>query len=299
VDWATAELLRAFDAAGVESILIKGASVVRWLYDPGERRPYSDFDLLVPPTDVVAARNVLTRLGFQPALDESDMPTWWREHAVGWLHLGRGAVVDLHQGLPGVGVDGDTLWRTLTARSETILIAGFAARTLNISGRALLLALHAAHHGAGFGRVLDDLEQALGRADLETWRQAADLAASLDATAAFATGLRLVPRGRKLADELDLPTDRPVALVLKVTSPPPVALGFEQLARARGLRAKLRILRHKVVPPPTFMRHWSPRARQSRLGLVLAYAWRPIWLLRSAPAGFKAWRAARRASSAG
>jgi hypothetical protein len=239
---------------------------------------------------------VLTRLGYQPELDERDMPTWWREHAVGWLHLVDGAVVDLHQGLPGVGVDGDRLWPTLTARSETILIAGFAARTLNISGRALILALHAAHHGAGFRRVLDDLEQALGRADLETWRQAADLAASLDATAAFASGLRLVPRGRELADELDLPTDRPVALALKVTSPPPLALGFEQLARARGLRAKLRILRHKVVPPPTFMRHWSPLARQGRRGLLLAYPWRPLWLLRGAPAGFRAWWVARRSS---
>ena len=296
MDWATAELLGAFDAAGVESILIKGASVVRWLYEPGERRPYSDFDLLVPPTDVVAARSVLTRLGYQPQLDETQMPTWWREHAVGWLHAGRGAVVDLHQGLPGVGVDGDSLWLQLTACSETILIAGFAARTLNISGRALLLALHAAHHGAEFQRGLTDLEQALDRADFETWRQAADLAASLDATAAFATGLRLVPRGRKLADELDLPTDRPVALALKVTSPPPLALGFEQLARARGLRAKLRILRHKVVPPPTFMRHWSPLARRGRRGLLLAYLWRPLWLLRRAPAGFRAWWAARRGS---
>jgi hypothetical protein len=173
-------------------------------------------------------------------------------------------------------------------------VAGFAARALTIPGRAFHLALHAAQHGKEWGPVLDEVELAVSREGVNTWRVAAELAVSLDATAAFAAGLRLVPAGGVLAGELGLPMDKPVDVALRAGTPPPVALGFDQLARAKGLRARVAILRHKLFPPPTFMRKWSPRARDGRLGLTLAYVWRPIWLLRKAPAGFRAWREARR-----
>jgi hypothetical protein len=142
--------------------------------------------------------------------------------------------------------------------------------------------------------VLEEVELAVSREGVTTWKAAAELAESLDATPAFAAGLRLVPSGWSLAGELGLPMDQPVAVALRAGTPPPVALGFDQLARAKGLRARVAILRHKLFPPPTFMRKWSPRAREGRLGLVLAYFWRPIWLLRKAPEGFSAWRKARR-----
>ena len=83
-------------------------------------------------------------------------------------------------------------------------------------------------------------------------------------------------------------------MAIKAGTAPPVALGLDQLARAESLRARLTILRHKFAPPPAFMRHWSSRARKGRLGLVLAYLWRPLWLLARLPAGFKAWQHARR-----
>jgi hypothetical protein len=73
-----------------------------------------------------------------------------------------------------------------------------------------------------------------------------------------------------------------------------VALGFEQLARAGGSVEGARLLARKIVPPPTFMRLWYPRAAQSRRALVVAYLWRPLWLLGHAPAGLRAWLRARR-----
>jgi len=72
-----------------------------------------------------------------------------------------------------------------------------------------------------------------------------------------------------------------------------VALGFEQLARAGGPAARAKLIARKVVPPATFMRRWYPQAADSRRRLALAYLWRPLWLLRHAPAGFRAWRDAR------
>jgi hypothetical protein len=294
VDGATAEVLRAFSLVGVQSILLKGPSVVRWLYDAKDPRSYIDSDLLVRPADVATARHALAHLGFQPNLDERKMPAWWREHAVGWLRRQDGAIVDLHRTLPGIGVHPERVWLTLSANTETIVVGGFPATTLTIPGRAFHVATHAAQHGVGWENVLAELERALSRADAGTWGAAAQLAAELDATAAFATGLRMVPAGRTLASALDLPTAQPVDVALRASTPPPVALGFDQLTRADGWRERLGIMRHKLVPPASFMGAWSPVARQGRLGMARAYASRPFWLLRHAPAGFRAWREARR-----
>jgi hypothetical protein len=160
-----------------------------------------------------------------------------------------------------------------------------------------MLALHAAHHGVGWGRFLDDLERAVSTADIATWEAAAELAASLQATPAFAAGLRLTEPGRVLASQLDLPTQASVRLALTATTPPPIALGFDQLEQAAGFRQRVVILRHKFFPPVTFMRRWSPLARRGRRGLLLAYVRRWLWLMRYAPAGFRAWRSARRKST--
>ena len=297
VDSATAEVLRAFDVAGVESLLLKGASIVHWLYEADNPRAYVDCDLLVRPAHGPAAGQVLAGIGFEPALEDEQMPSWWREHAVAWVRQEDGVIVDLHRTLAGVGVDAEKLWLTLSGDVERIVVAEFDAATLAIPGRAFHLALHAAQHGVGWeGPLHADLERAVSSTEGTVWKAAAEIAASLRGTAAFATGLRMVPAGEALASELDLPAGQPVDVALRASSAPPVALGFEQLASARGLGARLRIVRHKAFPPTTFMRAWSPRANQGRLGLMLAYAWRPLWILRNAPTGFKAWRAARRSA---
>jgi hypothetical protein len=52
----------------------------------------------------------------------------------------------------------------------------------------------------------------------------------------------------------------------------------------------------KTFPPPAFMRAWSPLARRGALGLALAYAWRPVWLVVHSGAAVRAWRRARRSA---
>ena len=295
VDSATAEVLSAFRAAGVESILLKGASSVRWLYGDGEGRAYGDCDLLLRPGDSETAAEQLRGLGFFPELEERDMPDWW-QHAVTWGRADDRTVIDLHRTLPGVGVDAERLWSTLSAGTETLLVGGFPARVLPIPGRALHLALHAAQHGTRLSVVLADLELAVARADESVWRGAAELAELLGAMDAFAAGLRLVPAGWALAARLDLPFERATHVELRASNAPPSALTIEQLAHAGGLRARLAIVRHKVAPPATYMRRWSPRAGRNRFWLALAYARRPIWLLRRTPRALRTWRQGRRAA---
>ncbi|MDQ4145916.1 MAG: nucleotidyltransferase family protein, partial [Actinomycetota bacterium] len=55
-------------AAGVPSILLKGATIATWLYDDGHPRPYRDVDLLVSPLDAERAKEVLGKLGFVHAM---------------------------------------------------------------------------------------------------------------------------------------------------------------------------------------------------------------------------------------
>jgi hypothetical protein len=278
----------------VQSLLLKGASIARWLYDEGGPRPYGDFDLLIRPGDRPLAERVLSNLGFVPSMDERDMPSWWREHAVAWLRHTDAVALDLHRTLAGIRVDEETLWATLSQSTETITVGNAPAAALPAHGLAFHVALHAAQHGEAWDDMLAELDRAIQRADTATWRAAAELAEALDASPAFAAGLRLVPAGRELADELGLPAGQPVDVALRAGTPPPIALGFHQLSRAKGVRARLSIVRHKLIPPPTFIRHQFPEARASRLRLALAYVDRWRWLLRKAPAGFRAWRSARR-----
>src|SRR5512144_1691323 len=66
IDAATAEVLAAFRAAGVEALVLKGPSLTGWLYTPDDANAYLDSDLLLRPGDERAATKVLTELGFEP-----------------------------------------------------------------------------------------------------------------------------------------------------------------------------------------------------------------------------------------
>lgn len=294
IDSATAEVLRAFDAAGVQTILLKGASSRQWLERaPGEARWYADCDLLVRPEDHEAAARVLNGLGFIADLDAGKMPAWWREHDLSWRRRDDEAIIDLHRTLPGLGVDDARAWALLSADAHQIVVGGYAAQAPAIPARAMHLALHAAHHGPNWSMGLGDLERALERADEDTWGAAAALADRLDATPAFVAGLRTVPAGRALVERLGLESAPALQTALLGERSRAPAVTIERLVRADSLRKRLSMTWRKLIPPVTFMRHWSPLARRGRLGLLLAYLWRPVWVLVRAPAAVAAWRRAR------
>ena len=195
----------------------------------------------------------------------------------------------------GVGADEGTAWRELSGNTETITVAGRPAAVLAVPARALYVTLHAAQHGKAWEKRSPHVERALRAVAESDWIEAASLADRLDATDAFATGLRLVPEGAALATHLSLPRTQSVKEVaLHASTPPPIALGFEELASAASIRERLAILFRKVVPPPGFIRHWWPPAARNRRMLALGYAYRPLWLLHHAPRGLRAWLAARR-----
>jgi hypothetical protein len=297
VDATTAEVFGAFSAAGVTAMLLKGPSISRWLYTDGSPRRYVDSDVLVPPDDLARAGEVLERLGFQPQLDENAMPDWWREHAAEWSRESDGAQVDLHRTLPGAQAPAETVWGALTDAPDTLAVGGSEVRTLDLPGRALHVALHAAQHGLQSPAPLEDLRRAVATVDDALWRDAAALAEAIDAGDAFTTGLRLTEAGRTLSDRLGLVPTASVAIALQATTSPPVALTIEEFASARGLRAKATVAYRRLFPPPAFMRQWAIRTTGRNLPLPLAYARRLLWLAQHGPRGVRAWREARRSVS--
>ncbi len=294
IDAGTAEVIERFERAGVHALLLKGPSITRWLYADETERQYIDCDLLVGPSDFDAAERELQSLGYTGLLRNLGMPSWWCEHAAVWQRHSDGLSVDLHRTLIGVRVDDETAWRVLSADAEEIEVAGRPVQTLGLPARALHVALHAAQHGHGWPTSIEDLNRALAVRDDVLWRRSATLAAELQAMAAFVAGLHLMPAGEQLVARLGLPYVRSVEAELRVGPAPPLALGIEQLAQARGMRVRGEIAWRKLVPTPEFLREWDPDAARGRVALARAYIRRAAWLLGRAPAGLRAWYRVRR-----
>jgi Uncharacterised nucleotidyltransferase len=289
IDRVTAEVVIALGSAGVPAILLKGPSVALWLYPGGAGRPYFDSDLLVSPEGLARAEGVLASLGFVDVL-AGTMADERGSHATPWLRVRDGAWIDLHRSIPGVAAPDQELWAELVAGAEPMAVGGATVSILAPVARVMLVALHAAHHGIRSGTPLQDLTRAVGQVDPTLWQAAAALAGRLDATPAFAVGLRLLPAGAAIATQLNLPQSISVEVALRADTAPTLALGFAALHNLPGRRAKLAYLQHNLVPSPAFMRFWSPMASRGRPGMLAAYVWRWLWLFWHVIPGYRAWR---------
>lgn len=295
LDAAAVEAIEALGAGGIRAILLKGPAIALWLYDQPWERVYNDIDLLVAPEDHGRAGAVLDGLGYRA--------TWARErvkphHASTWTRRGgRPAEVDLHWQVP-LAHNGSASWSVLSTETETMSIGTSTVEALSPAARALWTVVHAVQHGAGSGKAMSDLKRVLDRVDAETWSHAAELSRRLGIEGTFRVGLELLPAGAELADRLSVVGSGSVEEHLRSVTPSDTSIGWLRLLELRSTRARLRLLATEILPSPTFMRRWSPMARQGPWGLVRAYLWRPLWLLRQLPAAMldvtRARRSARR-----
>lgn len=296
IDGLAAEISEALEAEGVPCILLKGRVLADWLYDADEVRTYGDADLMVAPSNWARAQAILRSMGFEGELDHLGHPRM--ESFTSYPFVRGDDHVDLHCTLWGVGAPPERAWKELWATTEPKHVGGRTLPVLGPSARAMHVALHAVQHGVLDTKMTEDLERAVDRLPLALWEEAAVLALRLDAAAAFATGLRMVPAGRTLSSRLGLDGVRSVRAELCLSGVP-LAQGFEHLAGTRGIRTRAMLLARELVPNPAFMRWWSPVAQRGIVGLVAAYMWRMVFFARHAVPGYVAWRRARRSSVAG
>ena len=204
LDRATSEVLRRFEAAGIDALLLKGPALAALLYTAGEHRSYSDIDLLVAPSRLEAAEKALGELGYTNADSETGVDdVGGVVHAHTWVRRAHAdpTMIDLHHWLSGATARPAVAWQALSASDVD---RGGRSRTavLDPAGQAMHLALHAAQHGAAYGRQLDELGRALERLPAAAWDSAAALAEEIGATRAFAAGLRLLSQGAAEAARL-------------------------------------------------------------------------------------------------
>jgi hypothetical protein len=129
----TVRVLQRLDEAGVETLVAKGWAAARHYPEVGLRQ-YTDLDLLVRPTHVVAARTALASL------------------------TGLEYLVDLHEGARHL----DALrFDDLAARAEHAAIGERALRVLGPEDHLRVLAVHALRHGVFRPLWLVDLAVAM------------------------------------------------------------------------------------------------------------------------------------------
>ena len=265
-DRAAAEVVVAWRARGIESILLKGASVAGWLY-PGEPRPYGDADLLVDPARVADAAAVLVSLGYAPG------PTEVSRHAHPWVRREDAAVIDLHVTLHGADCSPRALWQELARWLEPSEVAAVVVSVPDLPARALLVALHAAQH-RDLPKPREDLRRALTRTPDEAWLESDRLADRLWALPTMIEGLGLDRRGALLLERLP----HAHALTLAAGARAPLAVGFARLRAAEGWRSRLAALMRAVAPPVHLIRIEHPGRRLGRASVVLAYVVRLVRL---------------------
>lgn len=305
VDRDAAQIVEALRRAGLETVLLKGGTLAEWLYGQGEEvRSYGDTDVLVDPACYEQAERVLAAEGFEPAEPEEWGTSEFQPHARAWRHRERRTLVDLHRALPGLrDAAPERVWAELRHHRDTQRLGGLEVTVLDVPARLLLVVLHLRHHALyehheqPTAKAARDLERAVAVAGEDEWRAAMTLAERLGAGAQFAEGLRMDERGAVLAEGLGT-LDRDLLSRTGPGSATPLVIGFERLARAEGVRAKLALAVREVVPPRSQMRYDSRLARRGGwLGLLIAYVRRVGHVARYALPSWRAWRRLRSAPS--
>jgi hypothetical protein len=274
VDAGAGEVIRAFGQSGIEAVLVRGPAIAETLYDDRLERDYSDVDLLISVADFPLARRLLAALEYREARVELAFPDERPRHAETWFRED-GRAVDLHRSLVGVTADPRSVWPIMREGARSLNVGGVDTLIPSPPVTAVVVALHAAHHGARGAHPRRDLELARVKLSPDVWRRAERIAADLGATRAFEAGLS----GRAVAgDEIGAGRGGTTFHV---------AQGLLWLRSTRGARARLRLLRELAFPSPATMRQRSEVAARGVVGLTLAYATRLVDGIRHFP---DAWR---------
>jgi hypothetical protein len=285
VDVRAGAVISLLDRGGIPSILIKGATLKRWLY-PDEPRRYGDVDILVPPDRLGDVGDLLRGVGYEASPYDGQTSHAECHHRYGDPI----EKVDVHRSFHYVTSPPEVFWECIDRDAVPFPLHRCEARAPSLPARALLAALHAVIHGPA-PQQREDLRRAV--AHREVWPRAVELAVELDAVTGLVAGLRCIPEGARLADALGLADGLPLEIRLAAEGAPFTAQGIRSLIEAPTVRARAGLLARELFPPRLQMHKHVPLARRGRLGMLAAYSLRPLMLARAAPAGWRSVRSLR------
>jgi hypothetical protein len=154
-------ILRSFDDAGIDVVVLKGAALIQDVYEKLAYRPMIDLDLLIRFDDLAQATERLEQQGYrvlQPAPFKDESGLYWNEVMLVQQNNG-GSVVELHWHLldnPYYATRIKT--ESLIERSRQLLTADVAPRVLSLEDQIIHLCCHNLYHHLGrFTRSLVDI----------------------------------------------------------------------------------------------------------------------------------------------
>jgi hypothetical protein len=167
-----AGILKAFDCAGIPAITLKGTILSLDLYGDLGLRQSNDLDLVVIPDDIDRAQACLESMGWR--LDSTYFPMTPRqmeilrqaEHHLGFVHMERGGVLELHwRNHWDMPDDHASVW----ARRVVTVWQGYSYQVLNPIDLVLYLCGHGGHHAWFRAKWLGDMARihTQGRLDWE------------------------------------------------------------------------------------------------------------------------------------
>jgi len=260
---ALGDLVRRFDAAGVEFVLFKGFVLAEEVYGDLSARGFGDCDLLVRPQAVEPAMAVMAQLGYRaagPGSVEGGLAAG--HHGLPMVREGCGTV-DLHWALGDhfpVSVT-DLVWREVAAAPAA---NGLGRLRLSPDLTLLQLAAHYCHHDFEELKPLADFYVAAARlADRISPEHLRDLAGALRLADVLELSVQLCRRRFRARAQIDR----------LCADPPRRAIRF-----ALGWVAGDDLLRERSP-----LRHWQATARRRLLlgGLPVFAGWARSWLVPS------------------
>jgi hypothetical protein len=128
--------IQALDAAGIDTLVLKGVPLALLHYRDEGARPMSDADVLVKPADLIRAVRVLERCGWRP---RTAPPAWPPEPRASWPFGDGERELDLHWRVFSVGFSSDD---ALRAGSVPLSVAGASTRALASADQLLHVMVH-------------------------------------------------------------------------------------------------------------------------------------------------------------
>ncbi|MDQ6615966.1 MAG: nucleotidyltransferase family protein [Actinomycetota bacterium] len=290
IDRWTAEVVTALRADGIHPVLLKGPATARWLYPDLADRPYCDIDLMVSPSQLAGAQQVLRRIGYAEPLH----PKWLLPHARCWVRPADGSKVDLHRTLHCMEATPiEDVWEAVTTGAEKLVVGGISVDIPGPAVRALHLVLHLAPNEDPMSQASKDLRRAMEQVDRQAWQSAASLARRLGVDGDMGQRLCHTSDGAHLAHELGLPRVGSLRSSLisgtgrSEVSPRVYALWC--LDSKTTLRAKVRWILQRQFPSRRFMEEVYPRARDGRFWLTASYLLRALESCTRVPGAVAEW----------
>ena len=119
------KILTAYNAAGIESLVLKGAALAHLIYPQPGLRPMRDLDILVRESEAVQAQCLLADLGFHAPLPNNETFTSGHHLDIATLHAeGFCISVEVHHRLFRRNYPGPTGMESLTVTPLSFLLDG-------------------------------------------------------------------------------------------------------------------------------------------------------------------------------